>query len=533
MFGRRSFKTKLALAAVPFLSIGFMLGGCPSTPSLTNESPLGAPPAANPNITPGQDPVSGAPRLVSAVSTSNTSVTVTFSEPMDQNADQAANYAIVQVNVTPEAGALAIVSAQRTGDGSAVVLRTRAQNEVTYELVVTNLRDKAGNVIAAPDVLVTPTRTQFAGTPFSGPPDSSCNRSEDEPCMVEDPPGTMLPDSDCDGLSDAAEQRGWVVTVTLVNGRQVDRDVTSDPFDCDTDDDGLNDALEKNIGADPRAADSDADELPDAAEWNDWFTDPTNQDSDGDSLNDQLELDLATSPTLADTDGDQLDDDVELIERNRNPLIADLPRPQIFADDLFLEVDVAYSYTDEEGVSQSIEDTQATTFTQSNETRFGSSDTTSNESVLEFGQSLGVEVNYGTTDGFGGSVTAEAEFGQTFTSGYSSTVNSESAQSSTEEVARSISTALSMSENRSVSRSIEGARVSANVSLRNAGDIAFTITNIEVSLQHQDRRNANRFLPVAALRLSGASDPTNQPTFNLGPFDAARGPFIFENAEIF
>lgn len=553
-----SFRRLLAPAALS-AAVALLAGGCPNSSAPSPEPATGSSPAARPNAGPAANaPVADAPRLVSAVSTSNTAVTVTFSKPMDASVENPANYSIIQVNVTPEAGALGVVSATRIGDGTAVILRTRSQSELTYELVVTNVRDTGGNVIAAPELLVTPTRTRFAGTPFSGAPDGSCSGGtpdEEGRCFAIEPlscapfspdcpqpgqlgtgtvPNTRLaPDSDCDGLSDAAEQRGWVVTVTLVNGRQADRDVTSDPFDCDSDNDGLGDSLEKNIGADPRSADTDSDEVTDADEWNNWFTDATNQDTDGDTLNDKLELDLALAPTLADTDGDQLDDNVELIERNRNPLIADLPRPQILAENLFLEVDVAYSFTDEEGVTTTIEDTQASTFSQSAETRFGTSDTTSNESVLEFGQSIGGEVSYGVTDGFGGKITAEAEFGQNFTDGYSSTVDSESAQSSTEEVSRSLTAAFSQSQNRSVTRSIEGARVSANVSIRNAGDIAFTITNLEVSLQQQDRRNANRFVPVAALRLSGASDPTNQPSFNLGPFDAARGPFVFENAEIF
>ncbi|MCB9852609.1 MAG: hypothetical protein H6819_05900 [Phycisphaerales bacterium] len=526
----RPFVISVRLALISTIAFLAALSGCPD--QAANLGTDGQP-AAGQSTPAVQDAVAGPPKLVSAISTSNTSVRVTFSEPMDNSVLSASNYAIVQANVVPEAGSLGVVSATRFGNnGTAITLRTLSQSEVTYELIVTNVRDVAGNEIAPPELLVTPTRTMFAGTPFRGKPDNKCDGSDRLDIAVCTTSSGAL-DSDCDGLPDSAEQRGWVVTVTLVDGQTVQRDVTSDPFDCDTDGDGLGDAVEKNIGLDPRSDDTDFDQVSDGAEWNDWFTDPTNQDTDGDSLNDSLELDLQTSPTLADTDGDQLNDDVELIERNRNPLVADLPRPKITADDLFLEVDVMYSYTDEEGATQTVEDTQASTFSQMDETRFGTSDTTSNETVLESSESLEATLNFGGADGFGGSVKGGAEFGQTFTDGYSSTVNSESAKSSTQERSRSVSQAFSESENRSITRSIEGARVAANVSVQNAGDIAFSITNIEVSLQQQDRRNANRFIPVAALRLSGASDPTNQPTFNLGPFDPARGPFVFDNAEVF
>src|SRR4051812_30395900 len=46
-------------------------------------------------------------------------------------------------------------------------------------------------------------------------------------------------DSDGDGLSNAQERQGWTVTVTLVNGRQVHRHVTTNPNKADSDGDGL------------------------------------------------------------------------------------------------------------------------------------------------------------------------------------------------------------------------------------------------------------------------------------------------------
>lgn len=456
----------------------------------------------------------GAPRIVSAVSEDNTHVLLTYNEAVHENALDPKNYNIVQVNVNPEAGYLSVVGAEYVGDGQTTVrLETLAQSPVTYEIVVTNVRDLEGNVIAPPELLNIPTRTRFAGTAFD-----------------ENGGG---PDSDGDGLSDAAEQKGWKVYVVLVNGNISERDVVSNPNNPDTDGDGLDDKLEKNIGTDPVSADTDADELGDAAEWNDWFTDPTDQDTDKDSLNDKLELDLGTSPTTADTDGDQFDDDQEIIVLSRNPLLADLPRPQVLVGNSRITLNITSSYTDETGTTQSQDRTIATTLAQSQQRSFGTSSTVSNETQLEFGQKIGVEVGYSSKDGFGVKGSVEASFGQTFANGYSSTTNKESAQAASQEYQNSVSEGFTFSQNRSVTRTIDSAQVATDVSIQNLGDIAFTITNLELSMLQQDRRGGNDFIPIASLRLEGADDPTNQPAFNLGPFDPARGPFIFVNNGIF
>ncbi len=49
----------------------------------------------------------------------------------------------------------------------------------------------------------------------------------------------------------------------------------------------------------------------------------------------------------------------------------------------------------------------------------------------------------------------------------------------------------------------------------------------------QDRLTGLTFRPIAALRPTGAADPTSQPTFNLAPLEQERGPIIFENTEVF
>ncbi|NLE61711.1 MAG: Ig-like domain-containing protein, partial [Planctomycetes bacterium] len=461
----------------------------------------------------------GGPRLVSAVSTDNTSVVVTFSEEVGEGANKASNYSIVQANVNPESGTLIVHKATVSPDKLTVLLRTASQNEVAYELHVTGIKDLAGNPLASPTLLVDPTTTRFAGTP---------------PTLAGGGGGSGgSNDSDGDGLPDNEEQYGWLVTVTLANGNRISRTVTSSISHKDTDGDGLTDAEEKAIGSDPRSVDTDGDQMPDGEEWNEWFSDPTDQDTDNDGLADALDIYFQTSPVIADTDGDQMSDAVEIIERNRNPLVADLPLPQIIVDGVRLDLKITSSYTDEQGVTRSVADSTSTTFSQSRSNTLGTSDTTSTESENEFSQKIGAEVSYSVKDGWGGKVTAEAGFGQRRTAGFSSTVNRESSQASQQEYQRSAQKALIDSERRAVTRNIDEAIIQANVSIANKSDIAFTITNLEISVQQQDRRNSRRFRPIATLRPAGATDPLSQPSYNLGPFDPERGPIIFQNVEVF
>jgi len=88
----------------------------------------------------------------------------------------------------------------------------------------------------------------------------------------------------------------------------------------DTDDDGLIDFDEEELGTDPNDPDSDDDELMDGLEVNVIGTDPLDDDSDDDGLLDGNEdanhdgvVDAEeTSPLEADTDGDGLQDGTEL-----------------------------------------------------------------------------------------------------------------------------------------------------------------------------------------------------------------------------
>ena len=81
----------------------------------------------------------------------------------------------------------------------------------------------------------------------------------------------------------------------------------------DDDSDGLSGEQELSIGSDPFNEDSDGDGLLDGIEINTYGTDPLLLDTDGDGLTDSAELDQhQTDPTLADTDLDGASDGEEV-----------------------------------------------------------------------------------------------------------------------------------------------------------------------------------------------------------------------------
>ncbi len=448
----------------------------------------------------------GRPRVVSAISTSNTSVRVVFSEPVRDAADPE-NFSVTRLDTSAEAARLPIVSARASEDGVWVELETRSQSDVLYRLTAANIRDLDGNLLAPPEVLVDPTTTTFAGTP---------------PGMSE------LRDGDGDGLYDHVELAGWTVTVFLTNGDVVQRTVTSDPENPDTDGDGLGDGDERVAGTNPRSSDTDGDTVGDDDEWNAWWSDPCDQDSDDDGLADGIELWLGTSPILADTDGDGVDDEAEQFELSRNPLLADLPRPRIVVGGYDLQVEIQNSYTDETGTTHSNETSASTSVSQSEASSLSRSDTRSTQAENRFSQSLGVEFGFGGGPTvWSGKVTASVGFEQSRAEGYSSTVGSESSRQATQSWDRSVSEGFEQSESRSVTRTISSARMLATVNIANEGSVPFTMENLEISVLRQDRGRDGTFRPVGTLR------PREPISINLGPLDPERGPIVFENSEIF
>jgi outer membrane protein OmpA-like peptidoglycan-associated protein len=93
-----------------------------------------------------------------------------------------------------------------------------------------------------------------------------------------------------------------------------EEDLGSDPYDVDSDDDGLSDYQEVQIHkSNPLLRDSDNDGLSDYEEITVFRTNPIVRDTDGDGLFDFDEIyRYGTNPLLADTDGDGLSDKEEL-----------------------------------------------------------------------------------------------------------------------------------------------------------------------------------------------------------------------------
>jgi len=141
----------------------------------------------------------------------------------------------------------------------------------------------------------------------------------------------VFPDLDSDLIADGEEVASRIVRFTI-DGTLSERTIRTDPFDFDTDDDGLLDGLELRPGAgasptDPTDPDTDRDGLRDGPERAIHGSDPTLTDTDGDTLSDYVEVTprafraeidgqfvdrpVVTSPSAPDTDGDGLRDDEE------------------------------------------------------------------------------------------------------------------------------------------------------------------------------------------------------------------------------
>jgi hypothetical protein len=451
------------------------------------------------------DPTAGAsvsdekPRVVGAASLSNTTVLVSFSEAMDDNAINTAHYFIVQQNVNSEVGFVPIVSAEfNSPDRRSVLLTTASQNELTYSITAINVTDLDGNPLA-PAVLaggqrIDPRTALFPGTP---------------------PSGVQFIDTDEDGLSDNIEVRGWVVNVTMLDGSLVERQVTSDPNSADGDGDGLPDPQELNLGIDPRAFDTDGDQLTDWAEFNEIYSNPLSQDSDGDTLDDFLEFAFfKTSPYLADTDGDQLTDDYEILG-NRNARVSDLPRPEISVGEVRLEMDVRFVETNNQQ-RRDLETKEAkATLTRSSNQKHSRSDTVNLEAHMQF--TGGIQ-----EDSLSAFVEVGGSIGYTFQQSTESEVGSQQAYENT------LTTDKEVTRGFNLERHVEGAVMQVAVDLRNLSSLAYRVKNLQLTAFIQDPQDHNKLTPVATL----LPDSEPEEGFTLGPLAREKGPFIFSNTTI-
>ena len=473
-------------------------------------------------ISVGQTDTSGVDlRVSNAAATSNTEILLQFSKAVDPaTAELPSHY---RITALAGASTVQVVSAELERPSlTTVKLTTLPQSEIDYKIKVTDVVDLAGNPLAAPSGTLPsdPSATTFHGLGPTGAGTSDCDH--------DGTPDPGLTDTDCDNLSDADEQRGYTITITHTDGTKETRSVTSDPNDPDTDNDGVTDDQEKHAGTDPRTSDTDGDTLNDNLEWNSLLSDPTNQDTDGDGIQDGYEYwYLGTSPLLADTDGDQMSDSEEIFSRNRNPLVADLPAESISIGNVRLQLDQRFSYVDETGHTQSTTDsTQSTLETDT-------SATTSNSESTSLGGSIWAET--GTRDGTDGTGLGAffLRFHGEFDINNTKEFSSDSTFATQQAYQQSIERANQLSTDSTVTREIVGASLGANITIENQGSVAFTISNLEITVSQRDPGSIATLIPVGTLIANSALISGNDATFDLGAFNQTRGPILFSSRDIF
>ncbi|GGM20697.1 hypothetical protein [Deinococcus aerophilus] len=466
------------------------------------------------------------PTVQSLQATSPTQVVVTFSEPVrggagEDGAENPAHYTIqgsvlgaASMQPAGAASVLKVTAATLSSDQRSVTLTTLEQAPIQYELSAANIRDLSGNVI-----------------------DTTTGNNRRKPVFRGISPSGTGQDSDGDGLPDSVEQAGWTISVRLANGQVVQREVTSDPFNPDTDGDCarkaelqgicLNDRDEMALGLDPRSLDTDGDTLGDNEESNLFLSDAADQDSDGDGLNDALEVNMyRTSPILDDTDGDQFKDGDEATSGKRNPLISDLPQVQIDTGAISLTLDERYSYTDSTGKATQVDSSTSATLEQGSNNTYASSRSSSLATMISHSISMGVSASISADPGV--EVTAEYGHVNENTAETSATTSAESSASANRAYNQSVARSQSFDSRSDVTRTLDGASMRVAVSIANASDLAYTIKDLELSALQQDPADRTRLIPVAT--------PTSEnpgAVYNLGPLVSKRGPFLFANTTLY
>ncbi len=511
----------------------------------------------------GANPDTSKPVVSGAISKSNRAVLVTFSERMGISALEPSNYSVVLENVAAEAGGLSVIGAEFLDDRMSVLLQTSSQGALTYRVTVVNAKDLAGNALdsgrSGGGAIAAPTTTTFAGTAASlinisvtdgsagisgwqdlnenGVVDAGDGLSNnlggtqrnpqnntflladvDSDGLIDnwqdlDNNGAIsagdilsgLLDSDLDGLLDNQESTGWTVTITQVDGTTVEREVTSDPLNADTDGDKLSDFEEFTNNADPRNTDTDGDSISDYDEWNVVFSDLSNKDSDGDGLPDLDEYKFySTSPIVADSDGDGISDADEL-DNNRNPRIADRPKFSIIVNDVKLFLQEDYSYTDETGVTQT--ETSESSVTLGRDQSISKTATDSGVSILTAFVEASAEGGVDQTGlGSAADVLVSAPLVSTVSysggAGWSNEsswqTTTEDAQSSSEEYARSFSKGKELTKTETYTRNVTGANIQLSVDVVNQGDFTLSFSNIQISVH---KKVLGALVPIATLFL--------------------------------
>jgi hypothetical protein len=402
-----------------------------------------------------------------------------------------------------------------------------------------SLRARRGTRLAPTWTLALTASLLGCGTAEVDPPISTLDgRGDLAPEIRRDDVEPLDPrlDTDRDGLVDIDELLGWEIRVDATGRPQgiETRVVRSDPTMADTDEDGLNDGLERLSGADPNRADTDGDGLDDVVEVQRWGTSPASVDTDGDArgpdpdpsaaplveLFDAAELALvpdpdapgeltssvdATSPLLADTDGDARTDWEELMIGTRSPTRAEVPslalapRPGVGPGVFFRTIDTTT-------MSTSREVTAAETSTLSGVAGTSIGTTTSMVATYSSMVELGLVVEIGAdVDNLGAKagalINGEMAFGLEVSSSLRFGING----GSTTAWGTSASEARSQVESRT--HTVEGGRISLAVDLVNDGDVPFRLRNLRVEAAYRDDETG-LLRPLTTLRLRDG-EPTD------------------------
>ncbi len=460
------------------------------------------------------------PRVVTAGALSNTEILVVFSEAMQGGVQGAENPERYTISANPGdtgvgGSAVAVVRTAQllAPDFSTVLLTTFSQSEITYSVRVIDVKDVAGNPMAVPIPGITPGIDDPSSGIYVGVA----------------PTPADIQDYDNDGVTDTDEQFGWSVTTTNGEGETRTIFVSADPRFADTDLDGISDADERQAGLDPRSPDTDGDTLDDNFEWNVLYSDPKSVDTDGDGIEDGFEYGtFKTSPILADTDGDQLPDFDEVVAGNRNPLKADLPSPNIEVGNMSLALDIRFTYTNTNGENFSESKTVDQTLLSSQSSSIATSSERSTLNTLQNSIEIAPKLKVAKEPSFsiGGKIGSSqgSEQGSTFVA------SEESSRSSQETYQESLSFDSSVSAEFSVVREVVGASLKVDISIENAGDIPFTMRNIQLSVLTQDPNNRKEMIPIAAMT------PENESfdEINIGVLgNSIRGPFTFSAVDVF
>jgi outer membrane protein OmpA-like peptidoglycan-associated protein len=140
------------------------------------------------------------------------------------------------------------------------------------------------------------------------------------------------------GSSDAIQANSLIdAGIVWTWGARIAPEFTAIGGPTDSDHDGLNDADELKWGTDPYDPDTDKDGLTDGEEVHTYHTDPLNPDSDWDGLKDGPEVKThKTDPLLRDTDHGGVSDGHEVLEDDTDP---NNPKDDLRLIELYIQFD--------------------------------------------------------------------------------------------------------------------------------------------------------------------------------------------------